>query len=158
MPEVLTPEEVARKVLADRQELSNRQELASQAPTVADEPLSWSNVGQRMAEYPQRWFTPQSDSQKAQNTLSVLQARNAIDQRAIPLQADAKRIERQVLGRGGAWQAAEDIMTAEDRARHPKERDITSFERSDSEDMPVRKYSQADIERVKKAIAAASSK
>lgn len=121
--------------------------------TTPQEPLSWSNVGQRMAEAPADWMRAhghvQGYDQQSVNDLKVARARNTVDMTAIPLADRAKS--------ASPWMRAMDYaLKMNDRARNPKPRDITSFERSDSEDMPVRKYTKEDIDRVKKAIANAS--
>ncbi len=122
-----------------------------------EEPLSWSNVGRRMQEYPAKALDIKPNPEKvARLSSAVDEARYQVDKRAIPALEGVKRVEQRYVGHG-AWHLLEDAIKMRDEARHPKPRDITSYERHDANDDTVTRYNQEDIDRVKKAIAAAKA-
>lgn len=98
----------------------------------AQEPLSWSNVGERMANVGDG-ITPYSPEKQQAIQLAIMRARNEIDQKAVPAAHWAKQ---HIPG----MSTLNDALMASERARNPVPRDIGTFERSDSEDMPIRKY------------------
>ncbi len=55
-------------------------------------PLSWGNVGERMTEYPSRFVTPQSEDQKASNSLRIMMAKNEAEQLAQRVKAAIQKL------------------------------------------------------------------
>ncbi len=112
------------------------------------QPLSWSNVGQRMAEgiAPKIEHTPERDAAVAYSIEKAKDAQKAVDSVAVPAYHGVKRVEKHFVGQG-AWNILDDLLRMQDDARHPKPRDITSYERHDENDDTVVRYNRKDIER-----------
>src|SRR5437773_1642240 len=111
MPEQVDPNEYARRVLKAQSEADPPVDIEfdDNGKVISPpEPKTLANLGQRITEVPSHWFTPQSDVQQAQNTLKVMQARNAVDQRAIPLAESAK-------ANSGVMKALSTALTYRDR-------------------------------------------
>ncbi len=104
-------------------------------------------------------LSPEHKAQLEQAMFNLRQAGQKIDlgiQRTRLEAAQQKTPEAKVvnLAINNPWMKAAKYLVEDQpaAARNPVPRDITSFERDDSEDMPVSKYSKEDIDRVKKAI------